>query len=490
MRTPLARFALTTALVIAGQCLAAERKPNIVFILADDLGWSDIGCYGADLHETPNIDAFAKTGVRFPQAYAMSVCSPTRAAILTGKHAARLHITIWREGSFDKPRPKQKLVQPETEHDLPLTEMTTAKALKDAGYLTLHVGKWHLGDSAHYPEAQGFDVNIGGTQWGAPNTYFWPFSGAKTFGDFRYVPGLGIGKPGDELTERFTDEAIRLIDEAGDRPFYLNLCYHTPHTPIEARPEKIEHFKKKLQPAMHHQNVTYAAMISELDDGVGRVLKHLDEKHLSDHTIVIFNSDNGGYINKDKPKGENVTDNYPLRSGKGSLYEGGVRVPLIVRWPGVTPAAAVCEEPVICMDYFPTLTKAAGAKSETAIDGIDLSPVLKEPKAHLGRDALYFHYPHYYATTTPVSAMRQGDWKLLEYFEDRHLELYNLKDDPSETVNLAQKEPEVAQKMHDKLEAWRKEVGAQLPTSQKQAAALIDKSGDEESGKIVLEPGD
>jgi arylsulfatase A-like enzyme len=241
---------------------------------------------------------------------------------------------------------------------------------------------------------------------------------------------------------------------------------------------------------MHHQNPTYAAMVQELDDGVGRVLKHLDERKLADHTIVIFTSDNGGYINKEKPGGANVTNNFPLRSGKGSLYEGGVRVPLIVRWPGVTPANAVCDEPVICMDFFPTLTQAAGAKSDTGIDGLGLSPLFKDPSSHLNRDALYFHYPHYYATTTPVSAVRAGEWKLLEYFEDRRLELYNLKDDPSETVNLAQKEPAVAQKLHDKLDAWRKEVGAQLPTSQKQASAADLRTIDPVFGKNWIDDGD
>ena len=423
----------------SGTLRAEPRKPNIVFILADDLGWADVGCYGADLHETPNLDRLATEGVRFSQAYAMPVCSPTRASIMTGKHAARLHITIWREGTFDKPDLKQKLIPPQNEHNLSLTDVSLAKALKSAGYLTFHVGKWHLGDPHHYPEAHGFDVNIGGTEWGAPNTYFWPFNGTKTYGEFRYVPGLGIGKPGDYLTDRFTDEAINLIDQAGERPFYLNLCFHAVHTPIEGKSNLVERFRGKIAPGMHHQNPDYAAMLYSLDENVGRILAHLKERHLDDNTIVIFNSDNGGYISKYNR--QTVTNNTPLRSGKGSLYEGGVRVPLIVRWPGVTLVRRVtCTEPVMCTDYSKPLTEAAGVDTSTTgdsgRDGVSLMPLLKNPSAKLDRDALFFHYPHYYATTTPVSAIRQGDWKLLEYFEDHHLELYNLKDDLGELTEL------------------------------------------------------
>jgi arylsulfatase A-like enzyme len=445
----------------------ASTKPNIVFILADDLGWADLGCYGADLHETPNIDRLAQQGVRFSQAYMMSVCSPSRAGILTGKHPARLHITIWREGSLDPVNPHWKMIPPQTEHDLSLQEVTTAKALKTLGYATIHVGKWHLGDAPHYPEAQGFDVNIGGTLWGAPESHFFPFKGAKEFQEFRYVPGLGLGKKNQYLTDRFADEAIRMIDEAGDQPFYLNLCFHAPHTPIEGKPEVIEHYRKKITPDMHHQNPDYAAMVDSLDQNVGRVLRHLDEKHLSDHTIVVFASDNGGYINK--YGGKNVTNNFPLRSGKGSMYEGGIRVPVIIRWPGVTPAGGrVCEQPIFCTDFFPTLTDAAGVapadRGDSGKDGLTLIPLLKDPAAKLNREALYFHYPHYYATTTPAGAIRQGDWKLIEYFQTGKLELYNIKNDLSETNDLAKAEPGKVKALHEALVDWRKSVGAQMPT--------------------------
>lgn len=447
--------------------LKPAAPPNIIFILADDLGWADLACYGADLHETPHLDQLARTGVRFTQAYAMPVCSPTRAALLTGKHAARLRFTVWRESAVNRDAEAatsgRKLLPPATTRDLPLGETTIAEVLKAAGYLTFHVGKWHLGDAAHAPETQGFDLNLGGTHWGAPATFFWPFRGA--FGqarEFRYVPGLGVGQAGEYLTDRFTDEALKLIDAAGARPFFLNLWFHNPHTPIEGKPALVEHYRRKLRPGGQHQNPDYAAMIHTLDENVGRILEHLRKRRLAERTLVVFTSDNGGYISP--YKGRQVTSNAPLRSGKGSLYEGGVRVPLLVKWPGVTPRGAVVEEPVICMDFFRTLAELAGAPGATALDGLSLLPLLRDPRAQLRRDALYFHYPHYYATTSPVSAVRAGDWKLLEYFEDNRVELYNLRDDPGETRDQAAQLPERAAHLRERLHAWRQEVGAQLPT--------------------------
>ncbi|MCI0624970.1 MAG: sulfatase [Acidobacteria bacterium] len=455
------------ALVLAATTVSAADKPNIVFILADDLGWVDLGCYGADLHETPNLDRLAREGVRFTQACAMSVCTPTRAAILTGKHAARLHVTVHREGSIERDaqvaKAKTKLLPPTTVHDLAQSETTIAEVLRAAGYLTFHVGKWHLGDADHAPETQGFDVNIGGTHWGAPNTFFWPFSGLKTFRDFRYVPGLGLGQPGDYLTDRLTDEALKLVDAAGDRPFFLNLWFHNPHAPIEGKPELVEWFRAKLKPGFHHQNPDYAAMIATLDENVGRLLAHLEKRGLAGRTLVVFTSDNGGFLGGFK--WNRVTDNTPLRSGKGSLYEGGIRVPLIARLPGVTPQGAVCETPVLCMDFFRTFAELAGANADTATDGLSLLPLLRNPRAAVSRDALFFHYPHYHATTAPVSAVRAGDWKLLEYFEDDRVELYNLKDDLGEKTDLAKQLPENAAKLRKRLHAWRAAVGAAMPQS-------------------------
>ena len=455
----------------AFEARAATAKPNIVLILADDLGWSDLGCYGADLHETPRIDQLARESMRFTQAYAMSVCSPTRAMLLTGKHAARVGITIWREGSLKK-NSNQRLLDGLSRPDLPHSETTLATRLHKAGYLTALVGKWHLGDGDYYPETHGFDVNIGGTHWGAPQTFWWPYSGTGYYGnEFRYVPHLEFGQPGEYLTDRLTDEALRVIDRARGTPFFLYLAHHAPHTPIEAKPAEVKHFEAKLKPGLHHQNAVYAAMVKILDDNVGRVLDHLRARGLEENTIVIFTSDNGGYTGVDAKSGQTmpVTSNAPLRSGKGSLYEGGVRVPLMVRWPGVSARGAESSVPVSLADLFPTLVGAAsaGAPSSaagTALDGLDLTPLLKNPSAKLDRDALFFHYPHYYATTTPVSAVRARDWKLLEYFEDGRRELYNLQADPSEQTDLAAREPGRVTELHARLDAWRKEVGAQLPT--------------------------
>lgn len=444
-------------------------RPNIVFILADDLGWTDLACYGSDLCETPQLDRLAQEGMRFTQAYAMSVCSPTRAAILTGKHAARLHFTIWREGTF-KSASKRRLIEGGTIHDLPHAEMTLPEQLKARGYLCLHVGKWHLGDGDHSPETHGFDVNIGGTHWGAPTTFFHPFSGAGRFGpEFRYVPGLGLGQAGDYLTDRLTDEAIKLIDQAGDRPFFLNLWYHNPHTPIEGKPGLVQKFQSKVKAGMAQQNPDYAAMVYSLDENVGRLLRRLEEKGLAQNTLIVFVSDNGGYIGIDRKSGQTVpvTSNAPLRSGKGSLYEGGIRVPMIVKYPGVVAPGAVCSEPVTCMDILPTLMDATDGLARNGVsdqlDGVSFYPLLRDPQSRLPRRNLYFHYPHYYPTTTPVSALRSGPWKLLEFFEDNQLELYKLDADPGEATNLASKMPEKAATLHLQLKNWRKSVGARLP---------------------------
>jgi arylsulfatase A len=461
---------LATALAAAAMAtvaVAAEPRPlNVVCILADDLGWSDLACYGGDLHETPHLDRLAREGVRFTNACCASVCSPTRAALMTGKHYARLHITIWYEGS-QRADDKHLLKPPATVGNLPLEEVTIAERLQAAGHRTAIVGKWHLGDAAHYPETQGFDSNIGGTFWGAPPTYFYPYRGARRFGgEFRYVPHLENGRPGEYLTDRFTDEALRVIDTAGDQPFFLYLAHHAVHTPIEAKPELVQYYQDKLSAARHHKNAKYAAMVHSLDESVGRVMDHLEAKGLAQRTLLIFLSDNGGY--KNEFDNRLVTDNAPLRSGKGSLYEGGVRVPLIVRWPGVAPAGATCDEPVCVMDLHPTIAAAAGIEIPTAeaaaLDGESLVPLLKDPRARLPREALYFHYPHYYATTTPAGAVRARDWKLIEYFEDNRVELYNLKNDLAETTDLAEKHPDRAAELRDKLHQWRKDVGAQMPT--------------------------
>jgi arylsulfatase A-like enzyme len=439
-----------------------------VFILVDDLGWSDVGCYGSDLHETPNIDRLARQGMRFTDAYAAApVCSPTRASIMTGKYPARLHMTIWYESSVNPPK-NRRLIPPVTQGNMPHEQVTIAEVLKKAGYFTAHVGKWHLGNASHYPETQGFDVNIGGTFWGAPTTFFYPYGGPSRWGgEFRYVPHLEFGSEGEYLTDRLTDEALRVIDKSKDKPFFLNLCYHTVHTPIEGKPDLVEYYKKKVKPSMHHQNYEYAAMVHSLDENIGRILAKINELGINDNTVVIFFSDNGGYINRYETKA--VTDNYPLRSGKGSLYEGGTRVPLIVRWPGVTKAGSLCGYPVISTDFYPTILDMTGLsgipKHNADMDGLSLVPLLKNPTVGLKRKALYWHYPHYYPTTSPVSSILQGDWKLIEYFEDKRIELYNLKKDIGETNNLAEKMPNKTEELRKRLHSWRKAVDAQMPVT-------------------------
>lgn len=463
-------FAAQTALS-AGAYGSAKKgtsaPPNFVFILVDDLGWADVGCYGSDLHETPNIDRLAQQGMRFTNAYAAApVCSPTRASIMTGKFPARLHMTIWYEASANPPQ-NRRLIPPITQGNLPLEQVTTPEVLKETGYFTAHVGKWHLGDAAHYPETQGFDVNIGGTFWGAPATFFYPYAGSNRWGgEFRYVPHLEFGNKGEYLTDRLTDEALGILDKVKDKPFFLNLCYHTVHTPIEGKPELVEYYKKKVRPGMHHQNYEYAAMVQSLDENVGRIMARLGELGIAERTVVFFFSDNGGFVNKYETRV--VTDNYPLRSGKGSLYEGGVREPLIIRWPGVTQAGSIVAEPVSSIDFYRTILDISGlagdSKHNTEVDGLSLVPLLKNPNATLKREALYWHYPHYYPTTSPVSSIRQGDWKLLEYFEDNRVELYNLKTDIGEQKDLAGQIPEKAQEMRKCLDTWRKAVNAQMPT--------------------------
>jgi arylsulfatase A-like enzyme len=445
---------------------AGDRTPNLVFILADDLGWADLACYGSDLHETPHLDQLAAQGVRFTNAYsAAPVCTPTRASLLTGKHPARLRMTIWREASAE--RGNRELLEPVTCGDLPRTETTLAEILSQAGYYTAHVGKWHLGSAEYYPEAHGFAVNIGGTLWGAPQSFFYPYRGDQYFSDWRYVPDLEPGREGDYLTDRFTDKALEIIEGVGERPFYLNLWYHSVHTPIEGKPELVAKYRGKVVAGSNHVNPDYAAMVASLDENVGRVLQKLVDCGIADRTLVVFCSDNGGFVNLSRLQpGMAVTSNAPLRSGKGSLYEGGIRVPCIVRWPGGTAQGATCHEPIYSCDLLPTVLRALGidAVLPPQLDGLDISPLFRSPETRLARDTLYFHYPHYYPTTTPVSAVRERDWKLLEYYEQGQVELYNLATDIGESRNLAAEHPDVVSRLQGKLHTWLTEVDAQLPS--------------------------
>jgi len=452
----------------------AKKPLNVILIIADDLGWTDLGIYGSDLHETPNLDKLALDNVRFGQFYAASpVCSPTRASILTGQYPARLHITTHFENSGDYAETSafqnnRKLNKPVTVGNLPLDTITLANMFHDAGYFTAHLGKWHLGDFGYYPENHGFDINIGGTAWGAPDTYWYPFGGNNYQRQLRYIPGLELGSHEDSyLTDRLTDRALEVIDAKKEQPFFIHLAYYSPHTPIEAKPEWEDYFKTKVNDSMRHRNYIYAAMIASIDENVGRILDKLEEEELTDETIVIFISDNGGRIGS-YPGWETVANNEPLRSGKGSLYEGGIRVPMIIRWPGVTGGGRMINAPTITCDLFPTILSMAGINGlDYQTDGMDLTPLIQGEKVGIDRESLYWHYPHYYSTTTPASSILQWPWKLIHYFENEGpsaLELYNLADDLSEENNLADQQPDLVDSLYQQLRNWRNEVKAQLPS--------------------------
>jgi arylsulfatase A-like enzyme len=354
---------------------------------------------------------------------------------------------------------------------LPLQEVTLAELLQQAGYLTALVGKWHLGDAAHAPESQGFDINIGGTHWGAPQTFFFPYRGNKRFDEFRYVPHLEFGQPGEYLTDRLTDEGIRVIDHAAaqKQPFFLFLSHHAPHTPIEAKEVDVSYFAAQRKPRYKHQNPAYAAMIRSLDTSVGRIVSRLNELDLTNDTILIFTSDNGGYLGHDAAQNLPITSNAPLRSGKGTLYEGGLRVPFIIRWPKSIDAVENCDQPIVLTDLFPTLAAAAGidVSKNQPCDGFNRLPLLKDPLSPQARQTLYFHYPHYYHAppSTPASALRSGPWKLIEYYETRRVELYNLESDPGEQDDVAARLPEQVSSLQLHLRQWLTSVNAQLPTA-------------------------
>ena len=445
---------------------AEAAKKNVVFILVDDWGWADAGVQGSDFFETPNIDRLAREGMRFTQAYAAAaICSPTRAAILTGKSPARLDMTIWHEGAVRGGPKSKRLLEAKAQPNLPRGEVTLAELFKKEDYFTAHIGKWHLGKAAFYPETQGYDVNIGGTYWGAPATFRWPYRGpwSKNDPELRYVP-VGSGKSGDYLTDQLTDHALRIITQQKDRPFFLSLWFHTVHTPIEGKPDLVKRFEKK-PPGKIHSHAEYAAMLASLDENVGRVLRRIDDLKLTDHTVVILTSDNGG-VDFSTAKSDNrpPTSNAPFRSGKGTLYEGGLRVPLIIRWPGRTKAGSECAAQVTSQDFFPTLANALGQTDVPRHDGVSLLPLLNNPRAPLNREALFWHYPHYYPRMTPASAIRAGDWKLIQYYEDNRLELFKLKTDPAETKNLATTQSAKTKALRKKLDAWRKETDAKAPT--------------------------
>ena len=436
-----------------------EKKLNFVFILIDDMGWSDSACYGSTFYETPNIDKLAGEGMRFTNAYAASsVCSPSRASIMTGQYPARLHLTDFRP-SF-RPSEPRKLRTPSFERRIKHDETVIAEALKTSAYISANIGKWHLAPwenpKQYYPEKHGFDVNIGGTEAGSPKSYFYP-----QWGDNPPI----VGQENEYLTDRLTDEAEKFIEKNKDRPFFLYLSHFAVHIPLQAIAKAIAKYEAKVKPGQVQDNPIYAAMIESVDESVGRIMRKLDELGIAERTVVIFTSDNGGLV-KEKGRLPQVTSNEPLREGKGHLYEGGIREPLIVRWPGAIKSGSVCDTPVCGIDFYPTLLDMAGIEigPKKVVDGLSLAPLLKQTGG-LRRDVLYWHYPHYSNQAgTPSSAIRIGDYKLIRFYEDDSVELYNLKDDIGEKHNLADKMPEKTAIFRNKLDAWLKSVNAQMPT--------------------------
>jgi len=453
----------------------AQKKLNFVFFLIDDLGWTDLGCYGSTFYETPNIDKLASEGMRFTDAYAACpVCSPTRGSIVTGKYPARLGITQW-IGGPNEPTAYR--------HYLPLEEVTIAEALKQAGYVSGFVGKWHLATSdpdraKYYPDRQGFDVNIGGDSSGAPPTYFWPYK--KGNRELETMPPGG--DEGEYLTDRLTDESLKFLDANRDRPFLLYLSHYAVHTPIESKQALTEKYKAKTgklpktdgprfadvygkyRTRLVQDNPAYAGMIQSVDESVGRVTGKLAELGVDGNTAIIFMSDNGGLSTVPR---EGPTCNLPLRAGKGWLYEGGIREPMIIKWPGVVQPGSTCSEPVTSTDFYPTMLQMAGLPlmDEQHVDGVSMVPLLKGT-GRLNRKAIYWHYPHYHGSgNRPSGAVRAGDYKLIEWYEDGSVELYNLKDDLGEKHDLAGRMPEKAAELRRMLHAWRKQTKAKMPAS-------------------------
>jgi arylsulfatase A len=429
-------------------------RPNIVLIVIDDLGWADLGCYGSTYHETPNLDALARRGMRFTSGYAACpVCSPSRAAIMTGKYPARLHLTDWLPGRTD--RPSQKLLRPTIRQQLPLEEITLAEALKPAGYTSASIGKWHLGGPDYWPEHQGFDRNIGGTETGSPPGGYFRFK----------TPSLQARTDAEYLTDRLTDEAIAFIERNRDRPFFLYLPHYTVHIPLQARPDFLAKYRAKPSDGSPQANPIYGAMLQSLDEGIGRLRQRLHELNLDDRTAVIFTSDNGGLSVKEGPDTPS-TSNLPFRAGKGFLYEGGIRVPFLVTWPSVTRPGSVSDVPVSGQDLYPTIREIAGVAPDPGqvVDGESLVPILKGSPT-MRRDALFWHYPHYSNQGgKPGGAIRQGNLKLIEWYEDRRVELYDLARDHGEKRNLVAERPAFAAHLRDRLARWRESVGAQMPT--------------------------
>ena len=445
------------------------RPLNVVLVVVDDLGWSDLGSYGSTFYETPEIDRLAKQAVLFTNAYSASpVCSPTRAAIMTGQHPARLHITDWIPGQDPQDRPMRG---PQDRHELDLHYITLAEALKNHDYKTFFAGKWHLGGEGFFPEDQGYDINIGGHHRGSPpGGYFSPYEN----------PRLADGPEGEYLPDRLTNESIQFIEENQDTPFFLTLSYYTVHTPIQASDRYIETYEQKAaelhdsieafeqerngRTKLRQDNPAYASMVAAMDENIGRLWRTLERLNLAENTVFIITSDNGG-LSTLGPQRAAPTANSPLRAGKGWCYEGGIRVPLVILAPGLVNAGFVSEVPVISNDLYPTVLELAVGDhtGQKALDGMSLVPIL-EGSTSLGREALHWHFPHYHGSMwAPGAAIRKGDWKLIEFYEEDRAELYNLGQDPGERNDLAGQFPERTEELRSDLRNWQQSVDAQMP---------------------------
>ena len=444
---------------LMGAGVEPARSPNIVFIMADDLGWTDLGCFGSHYYETPHIDRLARQGVRFTNHHHCQNCTPTRAALMSGQHGARTG--VYTVGGIDRFDWSMRPLRPvENVTALPLDLDTVADQLQKAGYATGIFGKWHIGEKGpHHPARRGFDEAI--------------VTMGKHF-NFTTNPDVVVPQ-GVYLADFLTDKAVDFIARHKDHPFFLYLPHFGVHSPYQAKPKLIERFADK--PGVGgHANPTYAAMIASVDDSVGRVMQALDAASIADNTVLVFTSDNGGvggYVREGLKKAGDITDNAPLRSGKGSLYEGGIRVPLIIRWPGIAPAATSCDVPTMHVDVFPTFAELAAAPApRQMLDGESLVPLVRDPGGTLRRDAIFQHFPGYLGSgkniwrTTPVSIVQSGDWKLMEFLEDGRLELYHLREDFGEATNLASSRAEKAAEMQARLAAWRDEVRALMPQRQ------------------------
>lgn len=474
--------------------VAADVKPtNFVFILVDDLGQRDLGCYGSSFYETPNIDALARQGARFTDAYAACpVCSPTRASIMTGQYPQRTGITDYIGAAQPEGwKRNTKLLPAAYSTRLELEELTLADSLKTKGYATFFAGKWHMGPEGFWPENQGFDVNIGGIDKGGP------YGGKRYFSPYGN-PRLPDGPEGEHLPDRLARETVKFMEANRDKPFLTYLSFYSVHTPLMARPDLAEKYQAKAAALPPHEprfgreeprdvrlvqdHPVYASMVEAMDQAVGKVLKGLKDLGLEKTTAVILTSDNGGLSTSEGWP----TSNLPLRGGKGWLYEGGIREPLIIRWPGVSKPGSIVSVPVISPDFFTTIARVASAPPPKHRDGIDLRRMLRGGESP-GRP-LYWHYPHYgNQGGAPGSAIREGKWKLIEWLEDGKLELYNLAEDIGEKNDVAAANPEVVGRLKTKLDAWRQDVGAKMPA--KNPAYTTEKPDGRESKRPTEKAG-